>query len=113
VYARAMLTCPVPAYPVGQAIMLASRAEVSEAKGEHAAALAAFEGVAKAWDGLGHVFHRGLALLGAARCLIALGRAPDAVSQALAATAVFDSLGAGWLAAEAAQVIAEASRPES
>ena len=103
----------VPAYPVGRATMLASQAEVSEAKGEHAEALAAFDSVAEAWDALGHVFHRALALLGAARCLIALGRAPDAVPRALAAKAVFDSLGAGWLAAEAAAIVAEASRPDS
>ena len=103
----------VPAYPVGQAILLASQAEVSEAKGEHAAALAAFDSVAEAWDALGHVFHRALALFGAARCLVALGRAPDAVPRALAAKAVFDSLGAGWLAAEAATIVAEASGPDA
>jgi tetratricopeptide (TPR) repeat protein len=103
----------VPAYPVGQAIMLASRAEVSEAKGEHAEALAAFDSVAEAWDGLGHVFQRALALLGAARCLIALGRPPDALSRALAARAIFDSLGAGWLAAEAAMLVAEAPGRDS
>jgi tetratricopeptide (TPR) repeat protein len=102
----------VPAYPVGQATMLASQAEVSEAKGEHAEALAAFDSVAEAWDGLGHVFQRALALFGAARCLIALGRAPDALSRALAAKAVFDSLEAGWLAAEAATFVADASRPD-
>ena len=65
------------------------------------------------WDRLGHLFHRALALYGAARCLIALGRPSDAVPRALAATAVFDSLEAGWLAAEAATFVAEASRPDS
>ena len=101
-----------PAYPVGEAILLASQAEVSEAKGEHAEALDAFDRIAGAWDPLGHVFHRAIALLGAARCLIALGRAPDAMPRALAAEAIFDSLGAGWLAAQATTIVAEASRPD-
>jgi hypothetical protein len=85
---------------------------VAEAKGEHTEALAAFETAAEAWDGLGHVFHRALALFGAARCLVALGRAPDAAPRALAAKAVFDSLGAGWLADEAGAFVVETSRPD-
>ena len=99
----------VPAYPFGRAAMLASRAEVSEAEGRSAEALAAFESVAEAWGGLGHVFHRALALLGAARCLVALGRAPDAVPRARAAHAVLETLGATWLAAEATALVTEAS----
>ncbi len=92
----------VPAYPVGTAIMLASRAEVSEAKGQHAEALAAFDRVEQAWDPLGHVVHRAFALLGAARCLVALGRPGEAAPRARAAQRIFDALGAGWLAEEAA-----------
>ncbi len=103
----------VPAYPFGRATMLASRAEVSEAEGRHGEALAAFDSAAEAWAALGHVFHRALALLGAARCLVALGRAPDAVSRAQAARAVFNSLGAAWLATEAAALLTEASGTDS
>ena len=80
--------------------MLASRGEVSEAEGRHGEALAAFDSAAEAWDALGHVFHRALALLGAARCLVALGRAPTP-SPVRRRHAPSRPLGATWLATEA------------
>ncbi len=102
-----------PGWPVGKAIVLASRAEASEARGDLDASLDAFAEVAEVWGALGHVFHRGIALLGSARCLAALGRAPEAVLPAREAKAVFDSVGARWLAAEAAALAPEVSSARS
>ena len=51
-----------------------------EGAGDLAGALAAFEEVSTEWERLGHVFARALALLGAARCLTALGRPRDAAA---------------------------------
>jgi class 3 adenylate cyclase/tetratricopeptide (TPR) repeat protein len=98
-----------PGWPVGTAIVLASRAEVSEAKGEFDASLSAFAEVAEVWGALGHVFHRAIALLGRARSLAALGRAPDAVAPASEAKATFDAVGARRLSAEAASLAPDAS----
>lgn len=96
----------VPDYPFGRAVMLASEAEVSEARGEYDAAVAAYEQVIESWDRLGQMFQRAMAMLGAARCLAALGRTSEATSRASAAHGVFASLGAGTLAAETSSIAA-------
>jgi len=61
------------------------------------------------WQVLGDVFHRAMALLGAARCLAALGRAGEAGSPAREAQGIFEGLRARSLAAEAAALVPDAS----
>ncbi|TMK81725.1 MAG: zinc-ribbon domain-containing protein [Actinobacteria bacterium] len=111
--ARILGTEGIEQFAVARASLRASRAEVLEGAGDLAGALAAFEDVTAEWDRLGHVFARALALLGGARCLGALGRARDAADRAREAKAVFDSVGARWLSAEAAALAPEASTASS
>jgi tetratricopeptide (TPR) repeat protein len=103
----------VPGYPLGKALMLASQAEVAEAQGRYAQALEAFDRAEKVWEGLGHVFHRGLAWLGTARCLAALKRPGEASEPAEAAERVFLSLGALSMAGEAGALVRDASSASS
>jgi tetratricopeptide (TPR) repeat protein len=102
-----------PGYPLGKALVLASQAEVAEAQGRYADALEAFDRADEVWDGLGHVFHRGLALLGAARCLAALKRPGEASEPAATAERVFLSLGALSMAGEAGTLVRDASSASS
>jgi class 3 adenylate cyclase/tetratricopeptide (TPR) repeat protein len=102
-----------PGYPLGKALVLASQAEAAEAQGRYAQALEAFDRAEEAWAGLGHVFHRGLALLGSARCLAALRRPGEASEPAAAAQRIFLSLGAVSLAGGAGALVRDASSASS
>jgi len=55
------------------------------------------------------MFHRALALLGSARCLVGLGRGPEAIAPARHAKDTFHAVGARWLSAEAAALAPDAS----
>jgi class 3 adenylate cyclase/tetratricopeptide (TPR) repeat protein len=103
----------VPGYPLGKALVLASQAEAAEASGGYAEALEAFDRAQDVWEQLGHVFHRGLAHLGASRCLVALGRGREASEPAAAAQQTFRSLGAIALAGEAGALVEDASSASS
>src|SRR5438093_198688 len=59
--------------------LVGARAVLAEADGDPEAALPLFEEAAKRWAEYGYVLGRGLALLGSARCLLALGRRTDAI----------------------------------
>ena len=93
--------------------MLASQAEVAEAQGRYDEALEAFDRAEGVWEGLGHVFYRALAWLGAARCLAALKRPGEASEPAAAAQDVFLSLGALSMAGEAGALVQDASSASS
>jgi class 3 adenylate cyclase/tetratricopeptide (TPR) repeat protein len=80
--------------------LVGARAVLAEADGDPRAALLLFEEAAKRWDEYGFVFRRGLALLGSARCLLALGRRTDATPVLHEARDIFAAL-------EAAPVLAE------
>jgi DNA-binding NarL/FixJ family response regulator len=76
-------------------------AQLAEARGEHAAALAGYLSVADA-----HILApatRGTVLVGAARCLLAAGRRAEAAAQVAAAVALLDGW-RGWRVAQLAQV---------
>ena len=104
---------PPPAYPVAVGVALSVEAERDEAHGNHGAALEGFGRAEEAWGALGHVFQRGLALLGQARCLAALGRPAEAESPAREAESIFASLRARSLAGQARALLPGASTMSS
>jgi tetratricopeptide (TPR) repeat protein len=103
----------VPASPVGKALIEASQAEAAEMSGRYEDALAGFERAESSWTTLDHVFHRGLALLGEARCLAALKRSAEAFEPAREAQEIFLSLGAHALAADAEALVVEPTAASS
>ncbi|HYZ02212.1 MAG TPA: adenylate/guanylate cyclase domain-containing protein [Candidatus Binatia bacterium] len=100
---------PRLAYPVAAAVALAVEAERAEAHGNHEEALRRFVEAEETWSALGHVFHRGLALLGQARCLSALGRPAKAEGPAREAEVIFAGLRARSLAGQARALLPGAS----
>ena len=70
------------------------RAPLAEARGEHETAAAGFADAAARWHGFGVPYEEGHALLGQGRCLVALGRAPEAAAPLAAAREIFARLGA-------------------
>ncbi len=80
--------------------LVGARAVLAEADGDPEAALSLFEEAAKGWADYGYVFGRGLALLGSARCLLALGRRTDATPVLHRARDIFTDLGAAPALAE-------------
>jgi len=80
--------------------LVGARAVLAEADGNPEAALLLFEEAAKRWAEYGFVFGQGLALLGSARCLLALGRTTEATPVLHQARDIFAGL-------EAAPALAE------
>jgi tetratricopeptide (TPR) repeat protein len=80
--------------------LVGARAVLAEADGDPKAALFLFEEAAKRWGEYGFVFGRGLALLGSARCLIALGRTTEATPVLHQARDIFAGLDAAPTLAE-------------
>jgi class 3 adenylate cyclase/tetratricopeptide (TPR) repeat protein len=80
--------------------LVGARAVLTEADGDPKAALLLFEEAAKRWGEYGFVFGRGLALLGSARCLVALGRGTEATPVLHQARDIFAGLGAAPMLAE-------------
>ena len=67
---------------------------LAEARGEHETAAAGFADSATGWHEFGVPYEEGHALLGQGRCLVALGRAPEAAASLAAAHEIFARLGA-------------------
>jgi hypothetical protein len=80
--------------------MASARAAVAEAEGDHATALDRYEDAAARWAAFPSVLEHGLALAGAGRSLLALGRPTDATERLHAARERFRSLGAAPLVVE-------------
>ena len=80
--------------------LLSARAAIVEGRGERAEALELYEEAARRWARFGHALEHGHALLGAGRCLAALGRAERARERFVVARAAFQRLGARPLAAD-------------
>jgi class 3 adenylate cyclase/tetratricopeptide (TPR) repeat protein len=80
--------------------LLGARAALAEADGDPKAALALFEEAAKGWSEYGYVVGHALALLGSARCLLALGRRTDATPVLQQAHDIFTGLDAAPALAE-------------
>jgi hypothetical protein len=88
--------------------MLTGRAVLTEAQGSHDAASALYGEVAEQWAHYGFALERGQAALGAGRCLVALGRRPEAAVRLGEARTAFDALRAGPLLAEVDGLLAHA-----
>jgi tetratricopeptide (TPR) repeat protein len=80
--------------------LVGARAVLAETDGDPEAALSLFEEAAKRWAEYGYVFGRGLALLGSARCLLAVGRRTDAIPVLQEARDIFAGLDAAPALAE-------------
>jgi class 3 adenylate cyclase len=98
----------VPLQPVCRHALTAAKALVTEARGEHATALAAFADAAGAWHDFGMPNEEAQALFGEGRCLMALGRAPEAAAPLTAAREIFAKLKAKPALEETAELLAEA-----
>jgi hypothetical protein len=93
--------------------MTSARAALAEAEGDHAAALERYGDAATRWGAFPSVLEHGLALAGAGRCLLELGRANEAAERLQEARARFAELRASPLVAETdallARVVAKSS----
>ncbi|MCX6363551.1 MAG: hypothetical protein NTW58_05170, partial [Actinobacteria bacterium] len=83
-----------PIYPLGDYALIAARAILDEHAGRRADAAAGFADAAARWHEFGVPYEEAQALCGEARCLVALGRAPQAAAPLAAARVIFERLGA-------------------
>ena len=86
-------------------VLITCRALTAEARGAHEAASAGFVDAAARWHDFGVPYEEAQALLGQARCLVALGRAPEAEPPLAAAREIFARLGAKPALAETDELI--------
>ena len=93
--------------------VLSACAALAELEGDPRAALDLHVQVAGEWAAFPHVFEHGHALLGAGRCLLALGREPEARERLLQARELFASLEAAPALAEADELLARATAKSS
>ena len=89
--------------------VLAARAVLAEAHGQHESALGLYEEAAERWREYGFVLEQAQALLGEGRCLLALRHPERAVISLQRAREIFESLGAPSLAAEAKSLVEQAA----
>ena len=80
--------------PLQQLVATTVAALVKEGRGEHEASWAGFADAARRWHEFGMPYEEGQALLGQGRCLVAVGRAPEAAPPLAAAREIFARLGA-------------------
>ena len=97
------------ASPLRRHAQLTVHAIALEARGEFEAAAAGFVDAAARWHGFGVPYEEGHALLGQGRCLVALGRAPEAAASLAAAREIFARLGARPALAEVNELLAAVS----
>ncbi len=90
--ARRLVDGVAPVTPLFEHALVASRAALAEAAGDHPEAAALYAEAAEGWRGFGHVPERAHALLGQGRCLIVI-RAPEAVQPLLEARELFAAMG--------------------
>jgi len=81
-----------PLQPLSEHATVAAKALVAEARGEYEAAAAGFADAAARWHDFAAVYEEAHALLGQGRCLVALGRAPEAAPVLEQARAIFARL---------------------
>jgi len=100
-YAEAWATRP-------PGVSAALRALEEEQRGALETAAASHEAAAQAWPASAFPYERAQACLGRGRCLLALGRVPEAAAAALEAREIFACLGARPALAEAERLLQEA-----
>ena len=81
-----------PRTPLAAHALTACRAQLAEAAGDHSQAAVSYAEAAERWGDFGNVHERAYALLGQARCMLALGHAGADVPLA-DARALFESMG--------------------
>jgi hypothetical protein len=86
--------------PLRERVGLTCRALLAEAREDYEAALAGFAAAAADWNDFGFAHEQAQALLGQGRCLVALGRAPEAARPLTGAREIFVRLGARPAVAE-------------
>jgi ATP/maltotriose-dependent transcriptional regulator MalT len=89
--------------------VLTGRAILAEAEGNAAEAADLYANAAEQWKEFGFALERGQALLGAGRCLLAIGRAGEAIDRLSAARGLFGGLDARPLVAQADDLLARAT----
>ncbi len=97
-----------PVAPLYAHILATGEALLAEARGEHEAAGGGFADAAERWHDFGVPYEEGHALCGQGRCLVALGRAPEAAAPLAAAREIFARLGARPALAETDEWLAKA-----
>ncbi len=85
---------PPPRLPLFDHVVTTVEALLAEADGRSMQAAAGFGTAAARWRGFGVPYEEAQALLGQGRCLVALGRAPEAAAPLGAARKIFARLGA-------------------
>ena len=106
--AESLLDGIEPDYPLGEHALIAARALLDEHAGRQAGAAAGFADAAARWHGFGVPYEEAQALLGQARCLLALDRAPEAATVLAEAREIFARLGAAPALGEADDLLASA-----
>ena len=104
--AESLLSSVQGPLPVEELARESIAALLAEARSEHEAAAAGFADAAAGWHDFGVPYEEGHALLGQGRCLVALGRAPEAAAPLAAAREIFARLGARPALAETEAVLA-------
>ena len=94
--------------PVEELVRESIASMLAAERGGHEAAAAGFADAAARWHDFGVPYEEGQALLGRGRCLVALGRAPEAAAPLAAARGIFARLGAKPALAETESVLAGA-----
>jgi hypothetical protein len=92
--ARRLVEGVEPAYPFAAHALVTTGAVLGELAGDLATATAAYADAATRWAAFGIPYERALALLGAGRCLIGLGRSGEAQPGLRDARELFARLGA-------------------
>ena len=85
---------PARALPLQLHVMTTVEGALAEARGQHEPAAAGFAAAAIGWRDFEMPFEEAHALFGQGRCLVALGRAPEAAAPLAAAREIFARLGA-------------------
>ena len=80
--------------PLHEHALVSVKAAIALESGRHEAALSDFADAARRWHEFGMPYEEGQALLGQGRCLVAVGRAPEAAPPLAAAREIFARLGA-------------------
>jgi class 3 adenylate cyclase len=85
---------PASRLPLEQHVMASIRGSLGEKRAEHESALVEFAAAVVGWRDFQMPYEEGHALLGQGRCLVALGRAPEAAAPLAGAREIFARLGA-------------------
>jgi hypothetical protein len=103
------LTGVEPRHPYAQHALAAANAVIAEHHGHHHTAATAYADAAQRWEQFGVVPEQAHALLGQARCLIALGHTTEATPALRQARTVFEQLQAAPALAEIDALLGPAS----